>query len=163
MWRFFNDVFDLGVKDERALTIINFFVFFHLILFFLLLGWVIYTAMRGEKEAFNDQVDKMKNKAESKKSNWRTQLAWLNDSILDYKMAADEVEKESQITSGWTHPNRPTSKAMGFKKQWMIWKESVSCSKHNKALRVVSWWTTMLKSSLKPSPNVMDGELNNGQ
>ena len=47
--RFFNDVFDLGVRDERALTIINFFVIFHAVLFILLLGWVIYTAAKGEK------------------------------------------------------------------------------------------------------------------
>ena len=68
-WKFFNDVFDLGVRDERALGIINFFVFFHLILFVALLGWVIYTACRGEKEAFNDQVDKIKRQADNKKVN----------------------------------------------------------------------------------------------
>ena len=68
-WRFFNDVFDLGIRDERALTIINFFVFFHLVLFFMLLGWVIYTAARGEKEVFNDRVEKIRQKADSKKDN----------------------------------------------------------------------------------------------
>ena len=58
--RFFNDVFDLGIRDERALTIINFFVLFHLILFFFLFGWVIKQAVRGEKEAFGAEVDKMR-------------------------------------------------------------------------------------------------------
>ena len=66
-WRFFNDVFDLGIRDERALTIINFFVFFHLVLFFMLLGWVIYTAVRGEKEAFQDQVKEVTRKAQNTK------------------------------------------------------------------------------------------------
>ena len=51
-FRFFNDVFDLGIRDERSLTIINFFVFFHLLLFFMLVGWVIYTAFKGEKQSF---------------------------------------------------------------------------------------------------------------
>ena len=70
-WRFFNDVFDLGIRDERALTIINFFVFFHLVLFFLLLGWVIYTAVRGEKQAFQDQVNDVTKRAQqnTKKDN----------------------------------------------------------------------------------------------
>ena len=58
--RFFNDVFDLGIRDERALTIINFFVFFHLICFTLLLGWVVKQLIRGDKEAFGDEVDKMR-------------------------------------------------------------------------------------------------------
>ena len=66
-WRFFNDVFDLGIRDERALTIINFFVFFHLVLFFMLLGWVIYTAVRGEKEAFQDQVKEVTRKSQNTK------------------------------------------------------------------------------------------------
>ena len=64
--RFFNDVFDLGVRDERALTIINFFVVFHLILFCLLFGWVIKQACRGEKEAFGDEVDKMRKQVADK-------------------------------------------------------------------------------------------------
>ena len=68
--RFFNDVFDLGVRDERALNIINFFVLFHLFLFCCLLAYVIRMAIRGEKEAFGDEVNKMKRQvdaAESKK------------------------------------------------------------------------------------------------
>ena len=60
MWRFFNDVFDLGVRDERALGIINFFVIFHFVLFCILMFWVVKQAMRGEKEAFNDEVVKMR-------------------------------------------------------------------------------------------------------
>ena len=64
--RFFNDIFDLGLRDERALNIINFFVIFHLILFFLLLGWVIKMAVRGEKEAFGDEVNKMRKQVSDK-------------------------------------------------------------------------------------------------
>ena len=64
--RFFNDVFDLGIRDERALTIINFFVIFHLILFCLLFGWVIKQAFRGEKQAFGDEVDKMRKQVADK-------------------------------------------------------------------------------------------------
>ena len=47
--RFFNDVFDLGIRDERALGIINFFVIFHLVCFFCLMGWVIKQACRGSE------------------------------------------------------------------------------------------------------------------
>ena len=66
--RFFNDIFDLGIRDERALSIINFFVIFHLILFFLLMGWVIKQAIRGDKEAFGDEVDKMRRQVAAKDS-----------------------------------------------------------------------------------------------
>ena len=58
--RFFNDVFDLGIKDERALNIINFFFFFHLVLFVLVFGYAIKMAVRGDNEAFGDEVEKMK-------------------------------------------------------------------------------------------------------
>ena len=67
--RFFNDVFDLGIRDERALNIINFFVFFHLILFILLLGYVVKMAVRGEKEAFGDEVTKMRKQVADKDTN----------------------------------------------------------------------------------------------
>ena len=64
--RFFNDVFDLGIRDERALNIINFFVLFHLILFIRLLGYVVKMAVRGEKEAFGDEVTKMRKQVADK-------------------------------------------------------------------------------------------------
>ena len=66
--RFFNDIFDLGIRDELALNIINFFVFFHLILFILLLGYVIKMAVRGEKVAFGDEVTKMRKQVADKDS-----------------------------------------------------------------------------------------------
>ena len=66
-WRFFNDVFDLGITDERSLNIINFFVVFHFILFVVLFGYVIKQAVRGEAEAFGDEVDKMRKQADTKK------------------------------------------------------------------------------------------------
>ena len=66
--RFFNDVFDLGVRDERSLNIINFFVVFHLLCFFALMGWVIMMACRGSEKAFGDEVDKMRKQVETKKN-----------------------------------------------------------------------------------------------
>ena len=66
--RFFNDVFDLGITDERSLNIINFFVIFHLVLFVLLFGYVIKQGLRGDVQAFGDEVDKMKKQADTKKT-----------------------------------------------------------------------------------------------
>ena len=56
MFRFFNDVFDLGIRDERSLNIINFFVIFHFVLFCLMFCYVLKQGLRGEKEAFGDEV-----------------------------------------------------------------------------------------------------------
>ena len=64
--RFFNDVFDTGVRDERALKIVNFFVMAHLFLFMLLFCYVIYMGcVKGQAGVFEDEVGKLKARADA--------------------------------------------------------------------------------------------------
>ena len=47
--RLFNDIIDLGIDNEKTLNMINFFVYLHLIAFFLLIAIII--------KGFKDQTD----------------------------------------------------------------------------------------------------------
>ena len=69
--RFFNDVFDLGIRDERGLSIVNFFFMIHLVIFMIVLFYVIKMSIKGEQGVFNDEVDKLRYKnSDTKKHRW---------------------------------------------------------------------------------------------
>ena len=64
-FRFFNDVFDTGVRDERLLKIINFFVVFHFLLFPCLFVYAIKQACRKQEDSFGKEVGKMKRQVDA--------------------------------------------------------------------------------------------------
>ena len=62
--RFFNDVFDTGVRDERHLMIINFFVVIHFLLFGGLFLYAFMQACKKQDDSFGAEVNKMKKQVE---------------------------------------------------------------------------------------------------